>query len=79
MLWDYRDEGWNKIAHELVNKCLKCAYLTASVQNYVELNLEALKYYKNSDLQKALNNIGSVIQVNKNVYISLVFQKITFS
>jgi len=63
MLWDYRDEGWNEIAHDLVKKCLKCAYLTASVQNYVELNLEALKYYKNSDLQKTLNNIGLVIQV----------------
>lgn len=64
MLWDYRDEGWEAIAHELVNKCLKCAYITANVQNYVELNLEALKYYKNCDLQKALNNIGSIIQVN---------------
>ncbi|XP_025415995.1 trafficking protein particle complex subunit 11 isoform X2 [Sipha flava] len=62
MLWDYRDEGWKAIAHELVNKCLKCAYLTASVQNYVELNLEALKYYKNDDLQKSLANIGSIIQ-----------------
>ncbi|VVC31573.1 Gryzun, putative trafficking through Golgi,Foie gras liver health family 1,Tetratricopeptide-like helical [Cinara cedri] len=62
MLWDYRDEGWIAIAYELVNKCLKCAYLTASVQNYVELNLEALKYYQNSDLQKALNNIGAIIQ-----------------
>lgn len=62
MLWDYRDEGWEAIAHELVNKCLKCAYLTANVQNYVELNLEALKYYKNTDIQKALNNIGSIIQ-----------------
>jgi len=71
MLWDYRDEGWNTIAHDLVNKCLKCAYLTASVQNYVELNLEALKYYKNSDLQKALNNIGSVIQVN--IIITITF------
>jgi len=64
MLWDYRDEGWESIAYELVNKCLKCAYLTANVQNYVELNLEALKYYKNVDIQKALNNIGSIIQVN---------------
>lgn len=66
MLWDYRDEGWKAIAHELVKKCLKCAYLTASIQNYVELNLEALKYYKNADLQKALDNIGSIIQVNRN-------------
>lgn len=64
MLWDYRDEGWNAIAYDLVKKCIKCAYLTASVQNYVELNLEALNYYKNYDLQKALNNIGSIIQVN---------------
>lgn len=64
MLWDYRDEGWSTIAHELVKKCLKCAYLTASIQNYVELNLEALKYYKNSDLQKALKNISDIIQVN---------------
>lgn len=65
MLWDYRDEGWKAIAHELVNKCLKCAYLTANVQNYVELNLEALKYYLNPDIQKALNNIGLIVQVNR--------------
>lgn len=65
MLWDYRDEGWNAIAHELINKWLKCAYMTASIQNYVELNFKALKYYKNAVLQKALNNISSIIQVNR--------------
>ncbi|XP_050428738.1 trafficking protein particle complex subunit 11 [Adelges cooleyi] len=62
MLRDYRDEGWKAIAHDLVKKCLNCAYLTASPQDYVELNLEALQYFKDLNLQKSLNNIQKIIQ-----------------
>ncbi|XP_050535236.1 trafficking protein particle complex subunit 11 isoform X2 [Daktulosphaira vitifoliae] len=62
MLRDYRDEGWEAIAHELVKKCLKCAYIIASVQDYIELNLEALLFINDNYLQKALYNITTIIQ-----------------
>lgn len=64
MLRDYRDEGWKAIAQDLVKKCLKCAYIIASVQDYVELNLEALLFFSDDYLQKALYNITTIVQVN---------------
>ncbi|KAJ8940840.1 hypothetical protein NQ318_005286 [Aromia moschata] len=42
MLWDFRGERWWEILSQILDKALKCAYLTANVQDYVLLALEVL-------------------------------------
>lgn len=42
MLSDYRAECWSGILSNILEKALRCAYLTASVQDYLILALEAL-------------------------------------
>lgn len=42
MLWDYRAERWWYIIAHVLEKALKCAYLTASVQDYICICLEML-------------------------------------
>ncbi|KRT81005.1 hypothetical protein AMK59_5444, partial [Oryctes borbonicus] len=42
MLWDYRIEKWWNIISSLLLKAIKCAYLTANLQDYIMLTLEAL-------------------------------------
>ncbi|XP_063238337.1 trafficking protein particle complex subunit 11 [Bacillus rossius redtenbacheri] len=42
MLWDYRSERWWALLSNILSRALLCAYLSASVQDYVALALEAL-------------------------------------
>lgn len=42
MLWDYRGERWPGLLTDILKKALKAAYLSASVQDYLTLALEAL-------------------------------------
>lgn len=42
MLWDYRYEGWWKIISDILQTALKCAYLSANIQDYISLSLEIL-------------------------------------
>ncbi|EFA10428.2 Trafficking protein particle complex subunit 11-like Protein [Tribolium castaneum] len=53
MLWDFRAENWWLLLTDILEKAIRCAYLTASVQDYVLLSLEILgKYSKLSVEQK---------------------------
>uniref|UniRef100_A0A1Y1MLA7 Trafficking protein particle complex subunit 11 n=1 Tax=Photinus pyralis TaxID=7054 RepID=A0A1Y1MLA7_PHOPY len=42
MLWDYRTENWWNLLTDILHKALQCAYLTASIQDYVSLSLELI-------------------------------------
>ncbi|PSN35312.1 Trafficking protein particle complex subunit 11 [Blattella germanica] len=42
MLWDYRCEKWWQLLTTIVSKALNCAYLSANIQDYIVLSLEAL-------------------------------------
>lgn len=67
MLWDYRREKWWYLASHVLNRALQCAYLSAKIQDYIQLSIEAL--YKhiqvpNNDKDRILRNIMSVLNVN---------------
>ncbi|VEN53813.1 unnamed protein product [Callosobruchus maculatus] len=42
MLWDFRKEKWWGILSQVLEKALICAFLTANVQDYIQLALELL-------------------------------------
>ncbi|XP_021915999.1 trafficking protein particle complex subunit 11 isoform X2 [Zootermopsis nevadensis] len=42
MLWDYRCEKWWRLITNILTLALNCAYLSASIHDYVVLSLEAL-------------------------------------
>ena len=42
MLWEYRNERWPVLLSSILEKALNAAYLSASVQDYLTLALEAL-------------------------------------
>lgn len=53
MLWDFRTENWWLLLTDILERAIRCAYLTASVQDYVLLSLEILgKYSKLNNEQK---------------------------
>jgi len=43
--WDYRSEHWWPLLTNILNTALRCAYLTASVQEYVSLCMELVGTY----------------------------------
>ncbi|KAI4461539.1 hypothetical protein MML48_5g00002769 [Holotrichia oblita] len=52
MLWDYRSEKWWNIISSILLKALKCAYLTANLQDYIILTMEALGGHISIDEEK---------------------------
>lgn len=67
MLWDYRRERWWYLASHVLNRALQCAYLSAKIQDYVQLSIEALSKYiqvPNNDKNRIFNNIISVLSLN---------------
>lgn len=42
MLWDFRTEQWWKLLSDILDKAIKCAYLTANLQDYISLAIELL-------------------------------------
>lgn len=66
MLWDYRKEKWWFVASHVLNRALQCAYLSAKIQDYVQLSIEALSKYiqvPNNDKDRIFNNIVSVLNL----------------
>ncbi|XP_046680192.1 trafficking protein particle complex subunit 11-like [Homalodisca vitripennis] len=62
MLWDYRAERWDSLISSLLTKALSCAYLTASVREYIDLSLEASAYFPTERREILFDNLLSVIQ-----------------
>ncbi|KAJ9597775.1 hypothetical protein L9F63_011383 [Diploptera punctata] len=42
MLWDYRSDKWWQLHTTILSRALDCAYLSANINDYVVLSLEAL-------------------------------------
>lgn len=66
MLWDYRGERWPGLLADILKKALQAAYLSASVQDYLTLALEALGLTSGlpTDHQTAIHaNIVNILQV----------------
>lgn len=61
MLCDYRNEKWWDIISNILLKAVKCAYLTANLQDYIILTLEALG-----------KNIVIPMETKKKMYENLV-------
>lgn len=67
MLWDYRREKWWFLASHVLNRALQCAYLSAKIQDYIQLAVEALSKYiqvPNKDKDRIFRNIMSVLNLN---------------
>ncbi|KAG6460755.1 hypothetical protein O3G_MSEX012193 [Manduca sexta] len=67
MLWDYRREKWWFLASHVLNRALQCAYLSAKIQDYLQLSIEALSKYiqvPNNDKDRIFRNIMSVLNMN---------------
>ncbi|XP_063366704.1 trafficking protein particle complex subunit 11 [Cydia amplana] len=67
MLWDYRREHWWFLASHVLNRALQCAYLSAVVQDYVQLSLEALSKHiqvPNNDKDRIFKNIMAVLNLD---------------
>lgn len=70
MLWDYRAEDWRTLLTSLLSKALSCAYLTASVREYLDLSLEALAHFPTDWQHRVLDNVLSVIKVGETTNYS---------
>jgi len=69
MLWDYRCEKWWRLLTNILTLALSCAYLSASIQDYVILSLEALGISSQLPLEqktRIFNNIMKVLKVNSD-------------
>lgn len=66
MLSDYREEKWWGIISNILEKAIKCAYLTANVQDYIQLALEILS-----------SSINVALEDKKRIYENLnrIFKK----
>lgn len=67
MLWDYRKEKWWYLGSHVLNRALQCAYLSAKIQDYLQLSIEALSKYiqvPNNDKDRIFRNIMSVLNCN---------------
>lgn len=69
MLWDYRCEKWWLLLTNILTLALNCAFLSANIQDYIVLSLEALGTSSMlSPLEKTriFNNIMKVLKVSSN-------------
>lgn len=67
MLWDYRREKWWFLASHVLNRALQCAYLSAKIQDYIQLSIEALSKHiqvPNNDKDRIFRNIMAVLNLN---------------
>lgn len=67
MLWDYRREKWWFLASHVLNRAIQCAYLSAKIQDYLQLSIEALSLHiqvPNNDKDRIFRNIMTVLNLN---------------
>lgn len=81
MLWDFRSEKWCNLLSDILIKALKCAYLVASVPDYIMLSLEILGslvkaseemkkkvYYNLHRLLKVIFNVAMLVDYMKHLH-----------
>lgn len=69
MLWEYRNDKWWELTVDLLRKALNCAYLTASLQEYVERGIESAYLFPDEEKLRIMGNINSVIRVSVRLVI----------
>lgn len=65
MLWDYRSEKWWRLLSAILLRALSCAYLTAGLQDYVTLSLEALgnaAQLSSQDKTRVFQNLNRILK-----------------
>lgn len=62
MLWDYRSEAWSRLLSSLLSRALCCAYLTASINDYIDIALEACAKFSHTRQIQVLDNLLAVIE-----------------
>lgn len=65
MLTDFRNENWWLLLTDILEKALKCAYLTANIQDYLLLSLESLGRFSNIDIsqkKKIHENLSRILK-----------------
>lgn len=69
MFWEYRNDKWWELTIDLLRKALNCAYLTASLQEYMERAIDAAYLFPDEEKLRIMGNISSIINVNINIFI----------
>lgn len=67
MLWEYRSEYWPVLLTDILRNALNAAYLSANVQDYLTLALEALgpsSTFPTERKTTIYTNITRILQVN---------------
>lgn len=70
MLPDYRQDEWNVIFTEVLLKTLRCAFLSASVADFMSCSIESLSPNINCDQKErivVLENLWKVFQVRYRI------------
>lgn len=74
MLADYQSEKWWGLYVCLLARALTCAYLTACLQEYIELCLGALSKFERSQHSRIFNNLINIIKVKIHAHIAFNFE-----
>jgi hypothetical protein len=72
MLWDYRCEKWWCLLTNILSLALSCAYLSANIQDYVVLSLEALgvsSQFPPEQKTRIFNNLMNVLKVMSDYWV----------
>ncbi|XP_076367367.1 trafficking protein particle complex subunit 11 gry isoform X1 [Tachypleus tridentatus] len=67
VLWDYRSERWQYLVSNILTTALQCAYLSASVQDFLTLGLEFISSWIQSSTEEKCtvqNGIQKVLEGN---------------
>lgn len=76
MLWDFRIERWTSILSQILEKALKCAYLTANIQDYVLLAVEILGSSVSislDDKRRIYENLNRILKVKRLIVVVILF------
>lgn len=72
MLWEYRSERWPVLLTDILKSALNAAYLSASVQDYLTLSLEALgptTTFSKERKTEIFQNISNILKVSVEIFI----------
>lgn len=75
MLTDYRREQWSPIFSDVLLKTLRCAFLTASITDFIACSIEALSLRVNCEQNEriiVLENLWKVFQVRFHIRYKLI-------
>ncbi|XP_055376778.1 trafficking protein particle complex subunit 11 isoform X2 [Condylostylus longicornis] len=67
MLSDYRQEKWNSVFSDVLLKTLRCAYLSASVADFISCSIEALSPTIRYDQKERITLLENLWKVFQNV------------